>query len=413
MISYIKKLQDNYLLPLVSRLVLMFLAIVMIPQYIKYWGASTYKEYVFIFSLVAYTNIVINPMNIFLLKIKSRINKIKFIEIVSFGFFFTFILSFFVLLICLFIMENKLYIYVFGLLMIFFTFFSGIMRNIFIAIEKINTFSKIEIFFMILKFPVVFFISIYFFEYKFISFFVLFLVIFFIENLSYFLFLSQNKLIDHKCDFKYIMKVLISLRSPLIYYATVVVLEVLIGTFDKMFLIKFSSNNDFLVYSISLTISSSFCIITHLVTPQSLPVFFNADTISKKKYLINKYIKEICFILCLATIFYVIYGKILINIWLGNTILDELKIRIFSISIILILGVFANSITGPLQNFLISVTQEKRLMLYNIYFLVVFICSLIFGYFYGGILWVAVFFSVSYVFKLLMYTKGVVDVCGK
>ena len=96
MISYIKKLQDNYLLPLVSRLVLMFLAIVMIPQYIKYWGASTYKEYVFIFSLVAYTNIVINPMNIFLLKIKSRINKIKFIEIVSFGFFFTFILSFFV-----------------------------------------------------------------------------------------------------------------------------------------------------------------------------------------------------------------------------------------------------------------------------------------------------------------------------
>mgnify|MGYP000709263114 CR=1 FL=1 len=76
MTEYFHKFKLNYMMPIV-------LAIVMVPLYIKYWGVELYKEYVLILSLMAYANIITNPISNFMLKLKSQIKKIKFYEIAS------------------------------------------------------------------------------------------------------------------------------------------------------------------------------------------------------------------------------------------------------------------------------------------------------------------------------------------
>ena len=63
MTEYFHKFKLNYMMPIV-------LAIVMVPLYIKYWGVELYKEYVLILSLMAYANIITNPISNFMLKLK-------------------------------------------------------------------------------------------------------------------------------------------------------------------------------------------------------------------------------------------------------------------------------------------------------------------------------------------------------
>ena len=78
MTEYFHKFKLNYMMPIVAKIVLAILAIVMVPLYIKYWGVELYKEYVLILSLMAYANIITNPISNFMLKLKSQIKKIKF-----------------------------------------------------------------------------------------------------------------------------------------------------------------------------------------------------------------------------------------------------------------------------------------------------------------------------------------------
>ena len=66
-----------------------------------------------------------------------------------------------------------------------------------------------------------------------------------------------------------------------------------------------------------------------------------------------------------------------IDVWLKDTVNIE---YIYLISLLLVIGIVFNSLTAPLQNFLISIYKEKNLMFYNLYFLIFLIPMLILSY---------------------------------
>ena len=152
MTEYFHKFKLNYMMPIV-------LAIVMVPLYIKYWGVELYKEYVLILSLMAYANIITNPISNFMLKLKSQIKKIKFYEIASINLVLVILIVLPLISLYLYSSYDKKYIFLFCITIILLISLNGLLRTIFISINKVNHFSLFEIIFSILKLPFSFYIQ--------------------------------------------------------------------------------------------------------------------------------------------------------------------------------------------------------------------------------------------------------------
>lgn len=413
MTEYFHKFKLNYMMPIVAKIVLAILAIVMVPLYIKYWGVELYKEYVLILSLMAYANIITNPISNFMLKLKSQIKKIKFYEIASINLVLVILIVLPLVSLYLYSSYDKKYIFLFCITIILLISLNGLLRTIFISINKVNHFSLFEIIFSILKLPFSFYIAYVLSSSEqehFIVFFILYIVLFLCENLVVFLYLKINKLLETKLQFLYVVQKLLLSKNSFLYFVLVVVLEVIIGTFDRLYLIKYATSDDFLVFTIALTIVSSFYLVVNPINSQALPLFFEQNLIEKKINLIKIYYKEILFVLTPMIIIYALVGNFLIDFWLKNTVNNQLKEYIYLISLFLIIGVLFNSLSGPLQNFLVSHAKEKCLFYNNISFCFFLIFSLILSYTLGNIFYFALAFSISYFIKFIIYRRSVLVV---
>lgn len=416
MTEYFHKFKLNYMMPIVAKIVLAILAIVMVPLYIKYWGVELYKEYVLILSLMAYANIITNPISNFMLKLKSQIKKVKFYEIASINLVLVILIVLPLISLYLYSSYDKKYIFLFCITIILLISLNGLLRTIFISINKVNHFSLFEIIFSILKLPFSFYIAYLLSSSEqehFIVFFILYIVLFLCENLVVFSYLRINKLFETKLQFLYVVQKLLLSKNSFLYFVLVVVLEVIIGTFDRLYLIKYATSDDFLVFTIALTIVSSFYLVVNPINSQALPVFFEKKLIEEKICLIKVYYKEILFALIPMIIIYALVGNLLIDVWLKDTVNIELKEYIYLISLLLVIGIVFNSLTAPLQNFLISIYKEKNLMFYNLYFLIFLIPMLILSYKFLGIYYFALSFSIAYLFKLVFFSIGVSNVSKK
>lgn len=359
MTEYFHKFKLNYMMPIVAKIVLAILAIVMVPLYIKYWGVELYKEYVLILSLMAYANIITNPISNFMLKLKSQI---KFYEIASINLVLVILIVLPLISLYLYSSYDKKYIFLFCIAIILLISLNGLLRTIFISINKVNHFSLFEIIFSILKLPFSFYIAYLFSSSEqehFIVFFILYIVLFLCENLVVFLYLKINKLLETKLQFLYVVQKLLLSKNSFLYFVLVVVLEVIIGTFDRLYLIKYATSDDL---TIALTIVSSFYLVVNPINSQALAVFFEKKLIEEKICLIKVYYKEILFALIPMIIIYALVGNLLIDVWLKDTVNIELKEYIYLISLLLVIGIVFNSLTAPLQNFLISIYKEKNLI---------------------------------------------------
>lgn len=413
MIEYFHKFKLNYMMPIIVKIVLAILAIVMVPLYIKYWGVELYKEYVLILSLMAYANIITNPISNFMLKLKSQIKKIKLYEIASINLVLAILIVLPLVSLYLYSSYDKKYIFLFCIMIILLISLNGLLRTIFISINKVNYFSLFEIIFSILKLPFSFYIAYLLSSSEqehFIVFFILYIVLFLCENLVFFLYLRINKLFETKLQFLYVVQKLLLSKNSFLYFVLVVVLEVLVGTFDRLYLIKYGTSDDFLVFTIALTIVSSFYLVVNPINSQALPVFFEKKLIEEKISLINVYYKEILLVLIPMIVIYVLVGNFLIDFWLKDTVNKELKEYIYLISLLLVMGVIFNSLSGSLQNFLISCAKEKYLFYNNILFCLLLIFSLILSYVLGNIFYFAIAFSVSYFIKFIVYSRSVLVV---
>lgn len=416
MTEYFHKFKLNYMMPIVAKIILAILAIVMVPLYIKYWGVELYKEYVLILSLMAYANIITNPISNFMLKLKSQIKKIKFYEIASINLVLVILIVLPLISLYLYSSYDKKYIFLFCITIILLISLNGLLRTIFISINKVNLFSLFEIIFSVLKLPFSFYVAYLLtssIQEHFTVFFISYSVLFFGENLVVFLYLRINKLFEEKLQLQYVIKKLLLYKKSFLYFVLVVILEVLIGTFDRLYLIKYAISDDFLVFTIALTIVSSFYLVINPINSQSLPIFFEKKLLEEKINLIKIYYKEILFALIPMILIYSLIGDFFIDFWLKNTVNDQLKEYIYSITLVLILGVIFNSLTVPLQNFLISISKEKSLMFYNLYFLIFLIPILILSYEFLGIYYFALSFSIAYLFKLIFFSIGVLNVSKK
>ncbi|MDN5100457.1 hypothetical protein O8C83_06435 [Aliarcobacter butzleri] len=413
MTEYFHKFRLNYMMPIIAKIILAILAIVMVPLYIKYWGVDLYKEYILIFSLIAYANIITSPMNNFMLKLKSNINKIKLYEIIFVDVILIIMIVLPFIILYLYYSYDKKYILFFSIITIILASLNGLLRNIFISIDKINLFSLFEILFSLLKLPVSFYIAHILSNSKqeyLIVFFIFYSFLFFIENLVAFLYLRIKKLFEIKIQFLYVSKKLIIYKESFIYFILVVVIEVITGTFDRLFLIKYAINDDFLIFTLALTIGVSYNLFLYPITSQSLPVFFDKKLIKEKIILVKLCYQEILFIILPTILIYLLIGNLFIDFWLRDTVSIELKNSVFEISLLLIIGVVFNSLSAPLQNLLISISKERNIMFYNVLFLFTLISSLILTYLFGNIYSFAIAFCLSYLFKLILFSKGVLNV---
>ena len=411
--DYFHKFKKNYMMPISAKIILALIAIVMVPLYIKYWGIELYKEYILVLSFMAYANIITNPMNNFILKLKSQIGQIKFYEILSINMSLLIVVVLPFVSLYLYTSHEKTYIYLLIILTIGLISLNGLLRTIFISINKINLFSLFDIIFSILKLPLSFYIAYLLSSSKqehFIIFFVLYLIFFLIENLAAILYLRIKNVFERKLQFLYVIQKLILSRNSFIYFVLVVMLEVLIGTFDRLYLIKYATSNDFLVFTIALTIVSSFYLVVNPINSQALPVFFEKKIIEEKSNLIKVYYKEILFALIPMILVYILIGNFLIDFWLKDTVNRQLKEYIYLISLFLIIGMVFNSLSGSLQNFLVSNTREKSLFYNNILFACILIPSLVLSYSLGNIFYFAMTFSISYFIKFIIYRRSVLIV---